>query len=93
MMTALSRAGNAVAKVVSVALVTRLGPASLVVLAFLAVLLASVACWVVHNEDRTDRVSRVLLAWRGNARCLTKRSTAVPGQPGLMHRLRPRQRS
>jgi hypothetical protein len=92
-MTALSRAGNAAAKVVSVILVARLGPASLGVLAFLAVMLASVACWVVYNEDRTDRVSRVLLAWRGNARCLTKRRIAVPGQPGLMHRHRPRPRS
>lgn len=92
-MTALSRAGNVVAKVVSVALVAHFGPASLGVLAFLAVLLASVACWVVHNEDRTDRVSRVLLAWRGNARCLTKRRTAVPGQSVHRHRHRPRPRS
>jgi hypothetical protein len=48
----------------------RARPADAGVLVFVAVLAAGVGCWVVCSDARTDRVSRVLLAWRGNAGCL-----------------------
>ena len=35
-----------------------------------AVLVLGAACWVIGSGDRAERVSRVLLAWRGNARLL-----------------------
>ena len=47
------------------ALVARLGLPALGVLVFLAVLVTWVACWVFRSDARTERVSRVLLAWRG----------------------------
>ena len=45
----------------------------------LAVLVLGAACWVLGSEDRTARLSRVLLAWRGNTRCLPQ--AARPGGP------------
>jgi hypothetical protein len=42
--------------------VAGLGAPALGALVFLA---AGVACWVFRSDARTDRVSRVLLAWRG----------------------------
>jgi hypothetical protein len=59
-------------------LVAGLGLPALGALIFLAILAAGVACWVVRSDARTDRVSRVLLAWRGNAGCLTPDRGASP---------------
>jgi len=53
----------------AVVLVAGLGLPALGGLVFLAVLVLGVACWVIGSEDRTDRVSQVLFAWRGNADC------------------------
>jgi hypothetical protein len=66
---------------VPAALVARLGLPALAALVFLAVLVTGVACWVFGSDARADRVSRVLLAWRGNASCLTSGSAATPDSP------------
>ncbi len=58
---------------------------------FLAIVLLGVACWVIRSDARADRVSRILLAWRGNAGCLG-RGAAAPGPPALRSRHRPWQR-
>jgi len=70
MMAVIRRAGKVAAGAVPAALVAGLGLPALGVLVFVAVLAAGVCCWMVHSDARTDRVSRVLLAWRGNAGCL-----------------------
>jgi hypothetical protein len=77
----LRRAGKVAAGAVPVALVARLGLPALAALVFLAVLVTGVACWVFGSDARADRVSRVLLAWRGNASCLTSGSAATPDSP------------
>lgn len=69
-MEVLRRAGKVAARAVPAALVTELGLPALGVLVFLAVLMTGVACWVIGSADRTDRASRVLLAWRGDSSCL-----------------------
>ena len=66
----LRRAGKVAAGVVPAALVAGLGLPALGTLVFLAVLAAGVACWVFGSDARTARVSRVLLAWRGDPGCL-----------------------
>ena len=60
------------------ALVARLGLPALGALVFLAVLTAGVTCWLLGSDARTARVSRVLLAWRGNPGCLASGSTVAP---------------
>ena len=49
------------------------GPAELIVLAILVVILAVLTCgmirWIIDNGDRSDRVTRMISAWRGGARC------------------------
>ena len=67
MIAALTRAGKVAAGVASAALVAGLGLPALGALLFLAVLVIGAACWVLRSDARTERVSRVLLAWRGNA--------------------------
>jgi hypothetical protein len=68
----------------SAALVTGLGLPALGGLVFLAVLVLGAACWVIGSQDRTERVSRVLLAWRGNAGCLARDGAVSPPAPALL---------
>ena len=93
-MAVLRRSGKVAAGAVPAALVAGLGLPALGGLVFLAVLLLGVACWVIGSKDRTDRVSRVLLAWRGNAGCLARDGAVPPPVPMPVpmprHRDRPR---
>jgi hypothetical protein len=61
---------------VPAALVAGLGMSALGALVLLAVAGIGVACWVIRSDARTARVSRVLLAWCGEASCLTPASPA-----------------
>lgn len=75
------RAGKVAVGVMSASLVAGLGLPALGVLVFLAVLAAGVACWVFRSDARTDRVSRVLLAWRGDVGCLARDGAAPASAP------------
>jgi hypothetical protein len=81
MMAALRHVGKLEAGAALGGLVARLGLLALGVLVFLAVLVAGVTCWVFGSDVRTERVSRVLLAWRGNASCPASTSATTPGLP------------
>jgi hypothetical protein len=70
MMNALRHAGRAVAGMLPVAVIVRLGLPALAVLVFLAILAAGVACWVIASDDRSDRVTRMIYARHSDARCL-----------------------
>jgi hypothetical protein len=84
MMAVIRWTGKVAAGAVPVALVAGLGLPALGVLVFVATLAVGVSCWVVRSDARTDRVSRVLLAWRGNAGCLPSAPTPVTApRPGL----------
>ena len=65
------RVAKLAAGAVPAALVAGLGLPALGALVFLAIPVAGIACWVFGSDARANRVSRVLLAWRGN-----------PGLPG-----------
>ena len=77
MRTGLRHAGRAAAGLLSAASVARLGMPALAALVFLAVLLLAVVCWVIGSGDRSDRVTRMIYARRGDARCLGAGSPAV----------------
>jgi len=81
MMAALRHVGKLAAGAALGGLMARLGLLALGVLVFLAVLVAGVTCWVFGSDVRTERVSRVLLAWRRNASCLASTSATTPGLP------------
>ena len=66
----LKHAGKAAAGVLPAVLLSGLGLPALGALVFLAVLVLVVTCWVIGSGDRTERVSRILLAGRGDASCL-----------------------
>ncbi|HET9970331.1 MAG TPA: hypothetical protein VFQ68_19010 [Streptosporangiaceae bacterium] len=86
MMAALGHAGKFLAGAVPTAVMAGLGmPESGVLILVLAVMMLGAACWVIRSDARTDRVSRMLLAWRGNADSLG-RGAAAPGPPGLRPR-------
>jgi hypothetical protein len=73
-MKTVSWIGEVAARAVPAALMVRLGLPALGALVFLIIL-------VVGSDARTERVSRVLLAWRGNDSCLTPGGTAAPVPP------------
>jgi hypothetical protein len=77
----LRRAGKVAAGALPAALVAGLGLPALGALVLLFVAMLGVACWVIRSEDRTARVSRMLLAWRGNASCLAPWRGASPSPP------------
>lgn len=76
MKNVLKHAGQAAAGMLSAALLARLGEPALAALVFLAILVLGVACWIISNPERSDRVNRMLLASRGDARCLKSGSSA-----------------
>jgi hypothetical protein len=81
MVTAVLRwAGKPAAGIAPAALVVRLGLPALGALVFLA---AGTTRWLLGSDARAERVSRVLLAWRGNSGCLTSGNTS-----DRLHRLR-----
>ncbi len=88
MKIALKHVGRAVAGMLPTAVLARLGMPALAAVVFLAVLVLGVACWVISNPDRSDRVIRMMLARRGNVRCLAPTSSA-PSVPAS----RPRRQS
>jgi hypothetical protein len=76
MKNALQRASRGVAGMLPVALLGRLGVPALGALVFLAVLVLAVICWIIASGERCDRVNRMMLARRGDARCLSRRPPA-----------------
>ncbi len=76
----LRHAGKVVARVLPGALLAGLGLPALGALVFLAVLVLVAACWVIGSGDRTERVSRILLAGRGDDSCLPP-APAAPHPP------------
>jgi hypothetical protein len=77
----LRHVGKIAAGAVPVVALARLGLPALGALVFLAVLTAGVTCWLLGSDARADRVSRVLLAWRGNPGSPPADSPAANGRP------------
>ena len=70
MKSALTLTGRAAAGILPAAALAKLGIPALAALVFLGVLVLGVICWIISDQGRSDRVNRMLLARRGNARCL-----------------------
>lgn len=70
MKNTLKHVGQGAVGMVPAALLLRLGMPALAALVFLAVLALGVICWVISDQCRSDRMNRMLLAGRGDARCL-----------------------
>lgn len=66
----LRRAAHVIAGAIPAAVLARLGMPALGAVLFLVVAGIAVGCWVIGSRDRTERVSRLLLACRGNVACL-----------------------
>jgi hypothetical protein len=77
----LRQVGKVAAGAAPAILVAKMGLPALGGLVLLAVIVLGMACWVLRSDDRTGRVSRVLLAWRGNASCLTPGDTVTSAPP------------
>jgi hypothetical protein len=71
---ALMHARRAAAGMLSAGLLAGLGRPAIVGLVFVAVLVLGVVCWVIGSGVRSERVTRMILARRGDAGCL------APGQ-------------
>ena len=89
----LKRAGRTAAGALPAALLAELGMPALGALVFLAIVILVVICWVIASGDRTDRVSQMMLARRGEASIIAPRTAAPstmsdaqagrPDRPGL----------
>ena len=83
MKDALKHAGRAAAGMLPVALLARLSVPALAALVFLAILVLGVTCWIISDPARSDRVTRMMLARQGDARCLepgtSTRHLPLPG--------------
>jgi hypothetical protein len=61
----LRHAGQIAAGAVPATLLARLGLPALVAVVSLAIAALAMTCWVLSSEDRTNRVSQIILARRG----------------------------
>jgi hypothetical protein len=62
--------GQVAAAIVPATLLTQLGMPMLAALIFLAVLVIAAICWTINSKDRSDNVSRIIFARKGDPRCL-----------------------
>jgi hypothetical protein len=60
------------------ALLAQLGMPALAAAVFLAVAALAVVCWIIGSDARTGRVARMMLARRGDVRCLATAPSAPP---------------
>lgn len=67
------------------AVLAQLGMPALAALVFLAVLVLGVICWITSNQDRSDRVTRMMLARRDDTKCLEP-SASAPSSPASLQR-------
>jgi hypothetical protein len=67
----LKHVARAAAAGLPAALLAGLGIPALGALVFLTVLVLGVICWIIDDEDRSERVTRMLLARTGDPRRLT----------------------
>jgi hypothetical protein len=74
--TALKSATRAAAGMLPAAVLIRLGMPALAAVVFLTVLILGMTCWIISSDERTSRVNRMMLARRGNARCLEMGASA-----------------
>lgn len=87
--SARKHAGRAAAAVLPAVLVARLGVPVLAALVFMAILVIAAACWTINSKDRSDNVSRIIFARKGDPRCLDPdpaAPTAKTGNPAPGHR-------
>jgi hypothetical protein len=87
--TILRHAGRAAAGAIPAALLVGLGLPALGALVFLASAVLAVTCWVIASEERTSRVSQLMLARRGQAGSPAQGAAAVPGVQGTRRNRRP----
>jgi hypothetical protein len=66
----LKHTARTVAGLLPAALLVEMGMPALGALVLLSVLTLGLICWIISNRDRSDRVTRMILAWHGNASCL-----------------------
>lgn len=79
MKTTLKHAGRAAGGTFSLAALTQLSMPALTAVGVLAVLMLGVICWIISSEERSDRASRLMLARRGDAKCLE--TSVTPPSP------------
>lgn len=73
----LGHAAQTGAGVLSAAMLARVGVPALVMLTGFAVFALVLICWILSSADRSERVARIMRAWRGNSRCLAMAPTLV----------------
>ena len=87
MKNTLKHAGRAATGTFSVAALTQLSMPALAVVGLLVMLVLGVICWIISSDERSARVSRMMLARRGDAKCL-ETSASHPPPPKARARVR-----
>jgi hypothetical protein len=76
-----------------VAVLAAVGFPAVATAAGVAVLVLAAACWVLSSKDRTDRVSRIILARRGDVQCLYPADSTKQGEASVPARVASRPNS
>ena len=78
---AIRNGGRTVAGMLPAAALLSLGLPALAAVVFLVVLVIGATCWILDSDERTSRVNRILLARRGDPKCLEAGVTASQPKP------------
>ena len=74
----LRHAGKVTAWALPMVLAAELGLPALGALLFLAVIALGVICWIIGSDARSERVTRMILAGKGEPGCLTSAFRPYP---------------
>lgn len=77
-----SRGARTAAATALVTLLASFGMPALGALVSLVILALAVTCWILASPDRSERICRMLLAGRGDPRCLAPKPGTFPPEPG-----------
>lgn len=91
-MNAIRRVVAAVGGTALVTLLAGFGMPGLSALVFLVTSALAMTCWILASPDRSDRICRMLLAGRGDPRCLTSGPGILPPEPAHPPSAPPRRR-
>jgi hypothetical protein len=81
----LRQAGRTVGLVIAW-IAARVNTPLLVVVVVAVVIVVGLVCWVLSDGERSDRVAQIIVAWRGDARCLTGNARGGKGMTSARHR-------
>jgi hypothetical protein len=91
--SAIRHATRALTPLTAAGIITALGYPAIAIAAGLIVAALITACWILSSNARTERLTRIILARHGNAKCLPSPDNAKAAAGHRQNNPRPRRQA